>query len=206
MIREKSLLCKILLLKITGKEIFETYMAGFKAYLEICPYCQAKGHCHIFGHYCRNLIEFCRGKTNYGQLVITRVKCSKCKHTHAILPDLIIPYTTYSLVFIMQVILIYLSHSITVDALCKKYNISRSMLYRWLNLYYKQKELWLGALKSMETDGRKFLSGILRLPNFSDFTSDFFALTSFSFLQSHANPAYTKRRVKPRRRQKPPVT
>lgn len=197
MIREKSLLCKILLLKITGKELFESYMADFKAYLEICPICNAKGHCHIFGYYSRNLIDFCTGNIKYDQLIITRVVCSSCKHTHAILPDLIIPYSTYSLVFMMRVLSVYLSHLSSVEALCKKYNISHSMLYRWRDMYYKHKELWLGVLKSMETNGYAFLSDILTMPNCSDFTSGFFTLTSFSFLQSHANPTHTNRRAKP---------
>ena len=200
MIREKSLLCKILLLKITGKELFESYMAGFKAHLEICPLCHAKGRCHIFGHYIRNLISYCLGAVKYEQVVITRVKCASCKHTHAILPDLIIPYGAYSLLFIMRVLSDYLSHSSTVETLCKKYNISHTMLYRWLDMYYKHKELWLGVLKSMETDGHTFLSDILTIPNFSDFTSGFFALASFSFLQSHANPAHTYRRPQNMRR------
>jgi len=194
MIREKSILCKLLLLKITGTELFETYMSGFKAHLEICPFCKTKGRCYIFGHYIRNLIDYCLGNIKYEQIVITRVKCKSCKHTHAILPDLIIPYSTYSLTFIMRVLMVYLNHSLTVEALCKKYNISHSMLYRWRNLYYKHKELWLGVLKSVETEGSGFLSEIFEMPKFSDFASSFFALSSFSFLQSHMNPAYTYRR------------
>ena len=172
-------------------------MSGFKAHLEICPFCKAKGQCYIFGHYIRNLIDYCLGNITYEQIVITRVKCKNCKHTHAILPDLIIPYSTYSLTFIMRVLLVYLNHSLTVEALCKKYNISHSMLYRWRDLYYKHKELWLGILKSVETDGSTFLSDIFEMPKFSDFASGFFELASFSFLQSHMNPAYTYRRQKP---------
>ena len=171
------------------------YMYGFEAHLEICPICKTEGHCHIFGYYRRNLIDYCSGKVKYDKIVITRVKC-KCGHTHAILPDLIIPYSTYSLVFIMRVLGIHLSRTMTVAALCKKFNISHSMLYRWRDLYNKHKELWLGALKSKETAGHTFLSDILALPNCSDFTYGFFAQARFSFLQSHANPAHTRRRRK----------
>jgi len=196
MIREKSLLCKILFLKTTGKELFESYMAGFKAHLEVCPLCGAKGRCHIFGYYNRNLVDYSTGKINYEQVAITRVKCDNCPHTHAILPDLIIPYSTYSLVFIMRVLCFYQSGLMTVKAICEKYNISHSMLYRWRNLYYEHKDLWLSALTSMETTGRTFLLGMLKMTKFSDFINSFFKLAKVSFLQSHANPSHSCRRRK----------
>ena len=185
---------KLCTIKITGKELFGMFMAGFQAGVEVCQLCGSKGHCAIFGHYNRNLIDCCLGVIKYDTIVVTRVKCAICNHTHAILPDLIIPYSTYSLVFILRVIGAYLNHQNTVEALCEKYGISHCMLYRWLGLYNAHKGLWLGALKSIETNGKTFLSNIMTMPKATDFTSGFFALSSYSFLQSHANPAHTRRR------------
>jgi hypothetical protein len=189
MIREKSLFCKLFRIKISAETLFLFYMAGFNPYIEVCTYCKSTGNCAIFAHYTRNLIDFHFGKAVYYKVVVTRVKCGSCGHTHAILPDIIIPYATYSIDFILWVLAEYFMGHQTVEKLCEKYAISHCMLYRWIALFNKHKALWLGAVASAATSSMAFLENITGMECFSDFTVDFLTLTGFSYLQSHANPA-----------------
>jgi hypothetical protein len=122
------------------------------------------------------------------------VICSSCGHTHAILPDLIIPYSTYGLFFILRVIAEYLLRLSSVEQLCLRFGITHSMLYRWLRLFREHKALWLGALDSVETPDAVFLKRIISR-KYSPFASSFTRLTAFSFLQSHRDPALYRQTV-----------
>jgi hypothetical protein len=122
------------------------------------------------------------------------VVCSGCGHTHAILPDLIIPYSTYGLFFILRVIAEYLLHRSSVEQLCLRFGITHSMLYRWLRLFQEHKALWLGALASVETPDAVFLKKTVSR-KYSPFASAFTRLTAFSFLQSHRDPALYRQTV-----------
>ena len=164
-------------------------MASFLPEKETCPYCGASHTCHSHASYDRNLIDFISGRPVYHSVCICRVICGSCGHTHAILPDLIIPYTTYGLFFILRVIAEYLTGRYTVEQLCSRFDISHSMLYRWYSLFLSHKQEWLGMLTSTETSSFAFLKSLCRIPAFSAFSSTFVLHTSVSFLQSHRNPA-----------------
>ena len=178
MIRKNSLFCKLIRIKSSSKLLFDSFMAGFLPEKETCPYCGASHTCHSHASYDRNLIDF-----------ICRVICRSCGHTHAILPDLIIPYSTYGLFFILRVIAEYLTGRYSVEQLCSRFDISHSMLYRWYSLFLSHKQEWLGMLTSAETSSFAFLKSLCRIPAFSAFASAFVLHTSVSFLQSHRNPA-----------------
>lgn len=117
-------------------------MSGFKIYEYKCPYCKAK-HPDWKKHseYDRYLISFENGYIVSHQVFITRYKCSSCRHTHAVLPELIIPHSSYSFLFIIAVMRDYFNRSITVESICAKYNISVSTLYLWKDLFLRQKKL-----------------------------------------------------------------
>lgn len=55
----------------------------------ICPKCKKSGF-HYHGHYYRKIFSNWRYKT----IKITRVKCTSCNSTHAILCEPMIPYTS----------------------------------------------------------------------------------------------------------------
>ena len=164
-------------------------MADFRPEKETCPYCGASHTCQFHASYDRNLIDFISGRPVYHNICICRVICGSCGHTHAILPDLVIPYSTYGLFFILRVIAEYLTGRNTVGQLCSRFDISHSMLYHWLELFDSHKRDWLGALTSVEVSSMDFLRCLCSAPAFSDLASAFVLLTSFSFLQSHRNPA-----------------
>lgn len=188
MIRENSLFCKLIRIKSSSKDLFDSFMAGFRPEFQACPCCGAAGSCSIHAYYDRSLVDFIGGRPVRHSLCILRLVCS-CGHTHAILPDFIIPYSSYGLFFILRVLAEYFWHSSSVEKLCERFLISTKLLYHWLSLFRQQKEEWLGLLSSMETSGLSFLKGLFLMPCYSDFASGFVRRFAVSFLQSHRNPA-----------------
>ena len=98
MIRKNSLFYKLIRIKSSSKLLFDSFMAGFRPEMESCPVCGASHSCTTHASYERNLIDFIQGRPVYHTIKVIRVICS-CGHTHAILPDLIIPYNTYGVFF-----------------------------------------------------------------------------------------------------------
>ena len=81
-------------------------MAGFRHQLQTCPCCGARGSCSIHAYYDRSLVDFMGGSPVRHSLCIMRLICT-CGHTHAILPDFIIPYSGYGLFFLLRVLAEY---------------------------------------------------------------------------------------------------
>lgn len=104
MIRQYRMFCKVLTFKRTGGKSKGKDMPVAGKHSVTCPSCGSTGNCAAHGSYRRSLIDFEEGKVVYGVVEVQRVRCASCGHTHAILPDHIIPYTTYSLLFILRVL------------------------------------------------------------------------------------------------------
>lgn len=188
MIRENSLFCKLIRIKSSSKTLFDSFMASFRPELQTCPCCGAKGSCRIHAYYGRSLVDFVGGVPVHHDLCILRLVCS-CGHTHAILPDFIIPYSGYGLFFILRLLAEYFAHLYSLEQLCERFSVTRNQFYHWLDLWKSQKEEWLGLLVSQETSGRSFIKSLLLMPSYSDFASAFVRRFAKSFLQSHKNPA-----------------
>ena len=133
------------------------------------------------------------------QIRITRVICNSCGHTHAILSDAIIPYEPYSLFFILRVLGEYSLRRMSIEKLCRHYNITIPMLYRWRNLFRAHQREWQGYLTAMETTLKRAIHAVASFDSFQKFASDFFNSTGLSFLQRHANPASNRRGAPPRK-------
>jgi len=137
-----------------------------------------------------------QGKVRYGSVEIRRVRCKSCGHTHAILPDDIVPYSTYSLLFILRVLAAHFPGLETVEQLCRRYGIPPSMLYQWKAVFLEHKRLWPGVLKHAETGSAQFIRRLLDLPGYSDnFGRPFYRKTTFSFLQRHKDAALFRHSV-----------
>lgn len=189
MIREKSLLCKIIRIKSSSKDLFDSYMNRFQPETETCPCCGSKGNCSIHAYYGRRIIDFKAGRKSVDDVCVLRVICGSCGHTHAILPDTIIPYDRYGIFFILRVLAERFLLGLAVEQICERFSITRNQFYKWLHLWCAHKEEWLGLLTSAETTDGAFLKTLAGMPSFSSFTSAFIRLTAHSFLQSHRNPA-----------------
>ena len=155
-------------------------MAGFRSELQTCPCCGVKGSCRIHAYYDRSLVDFIGGTQVRHSLCIMRLICT-CGHTHAILPDFIMPYSGYGLFFILRVLAEYFLHLSSIEELCWRFSITLSQLHRFLELFLVQKEEWLGALSSMEVSSLSFLKTLVSQPSYSDFASAFVRRFTKSF-------------------------
>jgi len=90
---------------------------------------------------------------------------------------------------ILRILADYFSRRLTVASICDKYGICVPVLYRLKRQFLLHKREWLGILKDMETDGAAFLGQLEESENYSAEASGFLRQTTYSFLQSHKNPA-----------------
>ena len=196
MIRHETIFCKVFSLKKSSLELYAQFAATPVERGMACPSCGSRGNCVLHGSYKRVLIDVAHGKVCYDSVEIKRVRCKSCGHTHALLPDYIVPYTTYSLLFILRVLAAHFLGSETVEQLCRRYEISTSMLYEWKALFLEHKRLWLGALKDAEAAAADFIRRLFGLPRYSgDFSRPFYGKTAFSFLQRHKDAAHFRHAV-----------
>jgi hypothetical protein len=167
--------------------IFNNFMNTFQVSKATCPLCGAKYNCTYFSTYSRNMITFENEANTCHNISITRVFCNSCRHTHAILPDNLIPYGSYSLSFILTVLRAYSLGSKTITYLCDYFQISVSTLYNWIKLFKVQKYIWLGHLNDAVITPIKFIDEIL---DHSISVSSFFGITKISFLQNFKTTLY----------------
>lgn len=196
MIRVFELFCKFNFINLSAEELFLQSMALICLNDYKCPFCLAE-HPDWKKHatYERYLISFENGCTVTYQITIVRYKCSSCGHTHAILPESIIPYQSYSFLFIITVMKDYFTRSLTVEAICNKYNISVSTLYSWKKLFLRHKKIWLGLLEDAYTSSTQFLDSLFSRGILHNL-KEFFLTAGVSFLQgssrirkAHSAPA-----------------
>lgn len=85
-------------------------------------------------------------------VTVQRYRCGSCGHTHALLSSALVPYSSYSLRFILSVLRAYFLRTDTVAGICERVGIAISTLYRWKKLFLTHKQLWLGVLEAMHRD------------------------------------------------------
>lgn len=95
---------------------------------------------------CHNKGGFRDGHPVREELCVMRVFCDSCNHAHAIPPDCIIPYSSYSRFFILRLLGKYSTGLCSVERLCEKFGITLNQLYKWLSLWKEHKREWLGLL------------------------------------------------------------
>lgn len=195
MIRLFTVFCKLNFIIPSAKQLFlsamEDYSIEMIPFLKLpCPNCGAKYPTWAYhDSYERCLISYQNKSIINDTIDITRIICSSCNGTHAILPEVIIPFRSYSLLFVLAVLKDHFTPGITVAALCDKYQISTSTLYEWKRLFDIHKKLWLGVLENIYQEALDFLSSILNT-NTSDRLKAFFSNNKISFLQGRTITAH----------------
>lgn len=196
MIREKQLFCKLINVKKTAAELYKVDRRQASKKRAASPVCGCEGKWRAHGKYERNLIDYAEGKVEYGRILVERLRCESCGHTQAVLPDHIVPYSTYSLFFILRILGRYFFKLETVEELCRRYGITPSMLYQWKAVYQAHKEIWLGVLETAETPAEEFIRGLWELADHStDFGGRFYEKAARSFLQRHRDAAWFRHAV-----------
>lgn len=184
MIRLFSVFCKLNFIKLNAKQLFNEAVSRASMHRFPCPFC---GALHpdwaYFESYERHLVAFEQGACADHTVSVTRYQCGSCGHTHALLPEIAIPYSPYSILFILHVLRDRFVSGLAIDAICRKYLISPHTFYRWMQLFLAHKQQWLGILDDMAISPRAFLDGIPSSGS-PGFLCQFWARCHVSFLQA----------------------
>ena len=183
MIRLFTALCKSFLKELSEWQIFSESTDGFSHIGEVCPKCGAKGNLSGYGDYGRGLTSYEGGQIVYRLISVLRYLCASCKATHALLPDIVVPYSPYSLLFMLAALIAYYERSSTVAEVCSRFGIAVSTIYEWKDRIALHKDLMLGVLISRKQRSHSYILGILSSTDLSDTLRRFFRKYGFSFMQ-----------------------
>lgn len=144
--------CRIILAlgmknNFAGIELYKKAMSHLQFQQLECPYCGEKGKFKRHGKYSRYVVEWIEGQRHCSSISVIRFRCGNCRKTHAYLPSFLIPYTSYGMCFVLTVLIQYFKGDMTVEQICGKYDISESMLYRWVHAFENCYEKWAELLR-----------------------------------------------------------
>ena len=176
------------------------------------------------GSYSRYMSYINNGVRNDDIIKVSVAVCSQCgksdqvgeaaegDYYHTVLPDTLLPFTAYTLQFVLHVLKEYTERTCTVVEVCAKWAIFVSTLYRWKKRYKEQYDAWANSLERIDTfknnssmekpAGREKKALSITFQIVLDFISslvpDFFSRFRFSFMQpnhlTHLRPLPIKRR------------
>ena len=193
MIRLFAALCKIYLKDLSEKQRFLAATKEFSHLGGACPKCGAKGMLSDHGDYGRGLTSFEGGKIVDASLRVSRLYCPSCESTHALLPDIVVPYSTYSLLLMLAALIAYFERAMAVEKICAHFGIAVSTIYDWKGRIALHKDLMLGLLISGKAPSLGFLRGLVGSRRLSDTLRRFYRSHSFSFMQRRSAPATRSR-------------
>jgi len=183
MIRVFAALCKTLLEFLSDEQIFQDASDGYIHHAGECPCCGTKGWLSAYGGYLRWLVSLRKRRTVCCHIWIRRFECGSCGSTHALLPDILVPYSPYSLHFKLTVLIAYHERDCTVEALCMEFGIAISTLYEWIKCLASHKELMIGVMLNRKASALGFLSNLIASADLSGILNRFFRKYGFSFMQ-----------------------
>lgn len=182
MIRKKEIDFKLFQLnRFTDQELFDQMASSLDLSACRCPLCGKKGTFHKITSYGRDMISVREHSRTETRVSVPRAICLSCGHTQSFLPDNLIPFSSYTLRFVLSVLSDYLSSDRpAVKDLCSFWQIAVSTLYVWIHLFEDHAALWLGALPDkcgLSSQLFYFIIDIVAFP------FGFLQKTGFSFLQ-----------------------
>ncbi len=154
-----------------------------------CPFptCGAKEAFNNDGSYNRTLICYTNNSVEIYNITIPVVECVSCGHSHALLAPVIIPYSPFSFHFVISLLYDYITHNYsTINALCIKYDIAISTLYRIYHRFIADRKIMLGMMASSINEALDLIK-LFKNSNFEtvdDYLHDFYIKTHASFLQA----------------------
>ena len=96
----------------------------------VCPCCHAKNKLIKYGKYERNLSILVNDNIEIYRVSVQRVICNSCNHTHALLPNFIVPYKIMAIFSIAQIVQrAYIS---SAYKLSRVINLSVQMIYTYM--------------------------------------------------------------------------
>ena len=178
MIRPFTVFCKLNQISFSDGQWLEKEAGSLSHTDGVCPVCHAKACLSPFASYTRYLVEWDDSLPATHEVAVQRYLCSSCGHTHALLSSALVPYSSYSLRFILLVLRDYFLGRACIQKICERAGISVSTLYRWKALFLSHKALWLGVLEDMGTSDGAFMDSMD-----GTFLQGFYRKFLFSFLQ-----------------------
>ena len=178
MIRPFTVFCKLNQVAFSDRQWLEKETGSLSHTDGDCPVCHAHACLSPFAAYTRYLVEWKDSHPVTHEVTVQRYLCSSCGHTHALLSSALVPYSSYSLRFILLVLRDYFLGRSCVQKVCERAGISVSTLYRWKTLFFKHKALWLGVLEDLAGPQGSFLESMDGI-----FLRSFYQTFRFSFLQ-----------------------
>ena len=185
MIRGFSLFAMIRIMKMKDVELYNSSVSKLDTKKVLCPCCKQNMKRH--GSYDRELVVF-DDEVKCEQISIVRFRCEECNITHGFFTENIVPYSNFSLFFILKVLNVYFNKEKTVISICEEYDISVSELYKWVHLFEKMKNIWLMAIKKIYSRQKCEAEDCMEYIIFFDryFMSNFYQMFDFSFMQNIA--------------------
>lgn len=178
MIRPFTIFCKLNQISFSDSRWFLQESHALNQTDGICPVCHAKASMEFFASYKRYLVELKEGEPAVHIVTLQRFQCSSCGHTHSLLPSALVPYSSYSLRFLLTVLRAYFLHTGTVAGICEKAGIAVSTLYRWKTWFFTHMQLLLDVVKAACTNRLCFLEALD-----GDILQGFYRSFRISFLQ-----------------------
>ena len=157
-----------------------------------CPHCGAPSSFYSHnGSHERHLVCYIDGCVRDRMVSLPSFRCGSCRISHALIYSLIIPYSSYSLGFLIRLLYAWITGKFpSVPALCSHFDISESTFYRIRRRFALDARILLDALCFL----MEVTCLLKTLPSCDPFllhkaVSVFFQSTGHSFLQ----PCVTKR-------------
>ena len=99
----------------------------------VCQGCGMCGCMKLHSTYKRGITYDQNGTIVDDFVMIPVFYCTECNYLHAFLTDFLIPFCSFTLLFILGVLKAYLERprTVTVCAICARYRISSTTLYAW---------------------------------------------------------------------------
>ena len=182
-------LCKTILEIIPEEQCFLDATNGFSHYGEACPKCGATGKLSDHGDYTRGLVTIIKGIASSCRVRPSRFKCASCNATHALLPDMLVPYSPYTLRFKLLALLAYFERTADVASVCERVGIAVSTLYEWKKTLASHKELLFGVVIAQNKEPAAFIRELLGSRDPSGILRGFFHRHGASFMQGPKQPA-----------------
>ena len=160
--------------------------------LPFCPHCSAPSSSYSHnGSHKRHLVSYIDGRVCDRMVSIPSFRCTSCGTSHSLILSLIIPYSSYSLGFLIRLLYARITGKFpSIPALCSHFDISESTFYRIRRRFALDSRLLLDALRSL-MEVTCLLKALLSCDPLllHKALSIFFLSTGHSFLQ----PCVTKR-------------
>jgi hypothetical protein len=127
-----------------------------------CPICKALGRFKYHGSYIRYRVYHKGSDIKTEAVKIERLRCGSCNTTHGVIPYDLVPWLSYSLSFILQVLSDWAHARFnSIEGLCEHHQLSVNTFYRLKRRFSHHIRLLLGAVTE-EIAIRSWLAGKIK--------------------------------------------